>query len=143
MNKYRRLVLVKSAKFQQINTSFTESIGRVNSILLPSPRLVTYPPRMMRHATIDPSRFPLDLTNFYHGQMCQVMNILKMELAASGLSEEEILAKTLLLMKAFGKEDAANTAEYKLLSRQKNKALVKAEIPPKDFSAVSPSRLLC
>ena len=71
------------------------------------------------------------------------MNILKMELAASGLSEEEILAKTLLLMKAFGKEDAANTAEYKLLSRQKNKALVKAEIPPKDFSAVSPSRLIC
>ena len=75
--------------------------------------------------------------------MCQVMNILKMELAASGLSEEEILAKTLLLMKAFGKEDAANTAEYKLLSRQKNKALVKAEIPPKDFSAVSSSRLMC
>jgi len=66
----------------------------------------------------------------------EVMNILKMELAASGLSEEEILAKTLLLMKAFGKEDAANTAEYKLLSRQKNKALVKAEIPPKDFSAI-------
>ena len=62
MNKYRRLVLVKSAKFQQINTSFTESIGRVNSILLPSPRLVTYPPRMMRHATIDPSQLPLDLT---------------------------------------------------------------------------------
>ena len=65
------------------------------------------------------------------------MNILKMELAASGLSEEEILAKAQLLMKAFGKEDAASTAEYKLLSKQKNKALVKAEIPPKDFSAVS------
>lgn len=60
-----------------------------------------------------------------------------MELAASGLSEEEILAKAQLLMKAFGKEDAASTAEYKLLSKQKNKALVKAEIPPKDFSAVS------
>ena len=67
----------------------------------------------------------------------QVMNIMKMELAASGLSEEEILAKAQLLMKAFGKEDAASTAEYKLLSKQKNKALVKAEIPPKDFSAVS------
>ena len=66
------------------------------------------------------------------------MNILKMELAASGLSEEEILAKAQLLMKAFGKEDAASTAEFKLLSKQKNKALVKAEIPPKDFSAVSP-----
>lgn len=65
------------------------------------------------------------------------MNILKMELAASGLSEEEILAKAQLLMKAFGKEDAASTAEFKLLSKQKNKALVKAEIPPKDFSAVS------
>ena len=62
---------------------------------------------------------------------------MKMELAASGLSEEEILAKAQLLMKAFGKEDAASTAEYKLLSKQKNKALVKAEIPPKDFSAVS------
>ena len=62
---------------------------------------------------------------------------MKMELAASGLSEEEILAKAQLLMKAFGKEDAASTAEYKLLSKQKNKALAKAEIPPKDFSAVS------
>ena len=70
------------------------------------------------------------------------MNIMKMELAASGLSEEEILAKAQLLMKAFGKEDAASTAEYKLLSKQKNKALVKAEIPPKDFSAVS-TNILC
>ena len=60
-----------------------------------------------------------------------------MELAASGLSEEEILAKAQLLMKAFGKEDTASTAEFKLLSKQKNKALVKAEIPPKDFTAVS------
>ena len=62
---------------------------------------------------------------------------MKMELAASGLSEEEILAKAQLLMKAFGKEDTASTAEFKLLSKQKNKALVKAEIPPKDFTAVS------
>ena len=65
-----------------------------------------------------------------------------MELAASGLSEEEILAKAQLLMKAFGKEDAGSTAEYKLLSKQKNKALVKAEIPPKDFTAVSCSVIL-
>merc|ERR1712227_1139440 len=65
----------------------------------------------------------------------EVLNIMKMELAASGLSEEEILAKAQLLMKAFGKEDAA-TAEYKLLSKQKNKALIKAEIPPKDFTAI-------
>merc|ERR1719282_1215417 len=66
----------------------------------------------------------------------EVMNIMKMELAASGLSEEEILAKAQLLMKAFGKEDTASTAEFKLLSKQKNKALVKAEIPPKDFTAI-------
>jgi len=66
----------------------------------------------------------------------EVLNIMKMELAASGLSEEEILAKAQLLMKAFGKEDAGSTAEYKLLSKQKNKALVKAEIPPKDFTAI-------
>ena len=67
---------------------------------------------------------------------------MKMELAASGMSEEEILAKAQLLMKAFGKEDTASTAEYKLLSKQKNKALVKAEIPPKDFTAVSISLFL-
>jgi len=66
----------------------------------------------------------------------EVMNIMKMELAASGMSEEEILAKAQLLMKAFGKEDTASTAEFKLLSKQKNKALVKAEIPPKDFTAI-------
>jgi len=66
----------------------------------------------------------------------EVMNIMKMELAASGLSEEEILHKTQLLMKAFGKEEVGSTAEYKLLSKQKNKALIKAEIPPKDFSAI-------
>ena len=67
----------------------------------------------------------------------QIMNIMKMELAASGMSEEEILHKAQLLMKAFGKEEVGSTAEYKLLSKQKNKALIKAEIPPKDFSAVS------
>jgi len=66
----------------------------------------------------------------------EVMAIMKMELAASGLSEEDILHKTQLLMKAFGKEEVGSTAEYKLLSKQKNKALVKAEIPPKDFSAI-------
>jgi len=66
----------------------------------------------------------------------EVLAIMKMELAASGLSEEEILKKTQLLMKAFGKEEAGSTAEYKLLSKQKNKALIKAEIPPKDFTAI-------
>ena len=43
---------------------------------------------------------------------------------------------------AFGKEEAGSTAEYKLLSKQKNKALIKAEIPPKDFTAVSTFFLL-
>jgi len=66
----------------------------------------------------------------------EIMNIMKMELAASGMSEEEILHKAQLLMKAFGKEEVGSTAEYKLLSKQKNKALIKAEIPPKDFSAI-------
>eukprot|EP00091_Calanus_sinicus_P012385 TRINITY_DN2794_c0_g1_i8.p1 TRINITY_DN2794_c0_g1~~TRINITY_DN2794_c0_g1_i8.p1 ORF type:complete len:1021 (-),score=324.23 TRINITY_DN2794_c0_g1_i8:613-3675(-) len=66
----------------------------------------------------------------------EVMAIMKLELAASGLSEEEILHKTQLLMKAFGKEEVGSTAEYKLLSKQKNKALIKAEIPPKDFTAI-------
>merc|ERR1719383_522712 len=58
------------------------------------------------------------------------------ELAASGLSEEEILEKAQILMKAFGKEDTASTAEYKLLSKQRNNALKKAEISPKDFTMV-------
>jgi len=66
----------------------------------------------------------------------EVMKVMMMELAASGMSEEEILHKTQLLMKAFGKEEVGSTAEYKLLSKQKNKALIKAEIPPKDFSAI-------
>lgn len=67
----------------------------------------------------------------------EVMSAMKLELAASGLSEEEILHKTQLLMKAFGKEEVGSTAEYKMLSKQKNKALVKAELPPKDFTTVS------
>merc|ERR1719365_557452 len=58
------------------------------------------------------------------------------ELAASGMSEEEILEKTQILMKSFGKEDTASTAEYKLLSKQKNMALKKAGISPKDFTAI-------
>merc|ERR1719348_2278407 len=66
----------------------------------------------------------------------EVMAAMKLELAASGLSEEEILHKTQLLMKAFGKEEVGSTAEYKMLSKQKNKALVKAEMPPKDFTAI-------
>lgn len=66
----------------------------------------------------------------------EVLNIMKLELAASGLTEEEILHKTQLLMKAFGKEDVASTAEFMLMSKQKNKALVKAGLSPKDFTAL-------
>ena len=43
------------------------------------------------------------------------MKAMMAELQASGLSEEEILEKAQILMKAFGKEDAGSTAEYKLL----------------------------
>ena len=70
---------------------------------------------------------------------------MKLELGASGLSEEEILHKTQLLMKAFGKEDASSTAEFMLMSKQNNAALTQAGLPPKDFTAVSrkcPSRPL-
>jgi len=66
----------------------------------------------------------------------EVMAAMKLELSASGLSEEEILHKTQLLMKAFGKEEVGSTAEYRMLSKQKNKALVKQELPPKDFTAI-------
>ena len=70
---------------------------------------------------------------------------MKLELGASGLTEEEILHKTQLLMKAFGKEDASSTAEFMLMSKQNNAALTQAGLPPKDFTAVSrkcPSRPL-
>ncbi len=43
------------------------------------------------------------------------MKAMMEELQASGLSAEEILEKAQILMKAFGKEDLASTAEYKLL----------------------------
>merc|ERR1712089_263 len=46
----------------------------------------------------------------------EVLNAMKLELAASGLTEEEILHKTQLLMKAFGKEEVASTAEFMLMS---------------------------
>ena len=60
-----------------------------------------------------------------------------MELAASGMSEEDILAKACLLMKAFGKEDAsASMAEYSLAGKQKNSALKQNSTSPKDFAQV-------
>ena len=65
------------------------------------------------------------------------MKIMQSELASSGLSEEKILERTQILMKAFNKEEAGSTAEYKLIGKQKNSALKQAEISPKDFTAVS------
>jgi len=65
----------------------------------------------------------------------EVLNIMKLELAASGLTEEEILVKAQLLMKAFGKE-GDSTAEYMLMSKQMNGALNQAGLPPKDFTAI-------
>lgn len=62
---------------------------------------------------------------------------MKAELSQSGMSEEEILHKTQVLMKAFGKEDKkAGLAEFSLASKQKNSALRKVDISPKDFSQV-------
>merc|ERR1719211_37395 len=66
----------------------------------------------------------------------EVLNIMKLELAASGLSEEEILEKAKLLMRAFGKEEAGSTAEFMLMSKQTNGALVKSGLPPKDFTLI-------
>jgi len=66
----------------------------------------------------------------------EVLNIMKLELAASGLSEEEILEKAKLLMRAFGKEEAGSTAEFMLMSKQTNAALVKSGLPPKDFTLI-------
>ena len=65
---------------------------------------------------------------------------MKIELAKSGLSEEEILQKTMTVMKAFGRGDEtdadASLVELSLASRQKNSALKEANISPKDFAKV-------
>merc|ERR1712001_74139 len=66
----------------------------------------------------------------------EVLNNMKLELAASGLTEEEILEKAKLLMRAFGKEEAGSTADFMLMSKQTNGALVQAGLPPKDFTSV-------
>merc|ERR1719460_1083111 len=39
-------------------------------------------------------------------------------------------------MRAFGKEEAGSTAEFMLMSKQTNAALVQAGLPPKDFTSV-------
>ena len=67
----------------------------------------------------------------------QVMKAMKDELRNSGLTEEEILHKTQILMKAFRREDpSANLAEYALASKQKNAALKQNNTSPKDFTNV-------
>ena len=63
---------------------------------------------------------------------------MKAELRNSGMSEEEILLKTCLLMKCFNREDpGASMAEYNLASKQKNLALKNNGTSPKDFTLVS------
>lgn len=71
------------------------------------------------------------------------MKAMKAELRNSGMSEEEILLKTCLLMKCFNREDpGASMAEYNLASKQKNLALKNNGTSPKDFTLVSnPSNL--
>ena len=61
---------------------------------------------------------------------------MKAELAASGLSEEDILKKAQMLMKAFGREDSSSMAEFSLASAQKNAALKQNGTSPKDFAQV-------
>ena len=53
------------------------------------------------------------------------------------MSEEDILRKTQLLMKSFGREESSSMAEYSLASKQKNSALKQNETSPKDFATVN------
>ena len=63
---------------------------------------------------------------------------MKAELKASGMSDEEILKKTTILMKAFNRNDpSATMAEYNLASKQLNSALKKNATSPKDFTLVT------
>lgn len=62
---------------------------------------------------------------------------MKLELANSGMSEEDILRKTQLLMKSFGKDEGSSLAEYSLASKQKNSALKQNATSPKDFAQVN------
>lgn len=66
------------------------------------------------------------------------MKKMKEELRNSGMSEEEILMKTSVLMKCFKREDpTASMAEYALANRQKNSAMKMNGTSPKDFTLVS------
>ena len=61
---------------------------------------------------------------------------MKAELAASGMTEEEILLKAQVLMKAFGKEATTSMPQYSIASAQKNNALKQINVSPKDFAQV-------
>ena len=62
---------------------------------------------------------------------------MKAELSKSGLSEDEILHKTMTLMKAFCKEDEnASLAELSLTSKQGNSALKRLGVSQKEFAKV-------
>ena len=65
------------------------------------------------------------------------MKSMMAELANAGLTQEDILHKTQVLMKAFKREDpTATLAEYALASKQKNLALKQNNTSPKDFTLV-------
>merc|ERR1719225_597129 len=65
----------------------------------------------------------------------EVMKSMMAELANAGLTQEDILHKTQVLMKAFKREDpTATLAEYALASKQKNLALKQNNTSPKDFT---------
>eukprot|EP00096_Caligus_rogercresseyi_P009361 TRINITY_DN316_c0_g2_i1.p2 TRINITY_DN316_c0_g2~~TRINITY_DN316_c0_g2_i1.p2 ORF type:complete len:1031 (-),score=293.92 TRINITY_DN316_c0_g2_i1:292-3384(-) len=69
--------------------------------------------------------------------MEEVLKAMKAELLDSGMPEEEIFRKTQLLMQAFGRDESGSLAEYSLVGKQKNSALKKISISPKDFSQIA------
>ncbi|CAB4070439.1 unnamed protein product [Lepeophtheirus salmonis] len=68
--------------------------------------------------------------------MEEVLKAMKAELLDSGMSEEDIFRKTQLLMQAFGRDESGSLAEYSLVGKQKNSALKKIELSPKDFAQI-------
>ena len=66
---------------------------------------------------------------------------MKNELTKTGLSEDDILHKSMTLMKAFCKEDQnASLAELSLTSKQANSALKRMGVSPKEFAKVSDTK---
>jgi hypothetical protein len=64
---------------------------------------------------------------------------MKAELSKSNFTDDEILAKTRKMMKAYGKEDKGGDSllDLSLPSKQANSALKEAKISPRDFAKVS------